>query len=322
MHVLLSINFLLCLGFVFLWNSGYIAAQYVLPMAPPLTLLAWRYWALALILAAYLFLTRRLIWPGGRRATEAAVIGILAHGVWLGCVLYALEEGVPAGIVALVVALQPLLTGLLSSRFVGEAPSIRNWAGLILGFIGVGVAIGSRTTFSGEGTLLGYLLPFGSVLAITVASLMQRKLALQTEHIDLPLDQALFYQSLGTAIVVTLPAIFFEGMATHTNAAFFAGMAWLVVAVSLGSYWLMWVLIRRLDATRVASLFYLGPPTTMLMAWIAFGDRLLLTDWIALFIVAGGIALAQSTGSSGKSGGAKGLAGPERDAAQEGEWDR
>jgi len=293
---LLSINALLCLAFVFLWNSGYIAAAYVLPMASPLTLLAWRYWALVLILAGYLFATQRLCWPGGKRAGEAAVIGILAHGVWLGCVLYALEEGVPAGIIALVVALQPLLTGILSSRLVGERPSARNWTGLILGFIGVGIAVGSRTTFSGEGTLLGYLLPFGSVVAITVASLMQRKLALQRDHADLPLDQALFYQSLGTALAVTLPAILVEGLTTETNAAFFAGMTWLVVAVSLASYALMWLLIRRLDATRVASLFYLGPPTTMLMAWAAFGDRVIPTDWIGLVMVAIGVGLAQSRG--------------------------
>ncbi|MCC5790647.1 MAG: DMT family transporter [Opitutales bacterium] len=137
------------------------------------------------------------------------------------------------------------------------------------------------------------MLPFGSVLAITVASLMQRKLALQREHADLPLDQALFYQSLGTAVVVTVPAILFEGLATEVNAAFFGGMAWLVLAVSLGSYALMWLLVRRLDATRVASLFYLGPPTTMLMAWIAFGDRVILTDWLGLIIVAVGIGLTQ-----------------------------
>ncbi len=299
MHSFLSINALLCLAFVFLWNSGYIAAAYVLPMAGPLTLLAWRYWALALILAVYLFASGRLSWPGGKRLGEAAIIGILAHGVWLGCVLYALEEGVPAGIIALVVALQPLLTGILSSRLVGEPPSARNWTGLVLGFIGVGIAVGSRTTFSGEGTLLGHLLPFGSVLAITAASLMQRKLALQRDHAELPLDQALLYQSLGTALAVTLPAILVENLAAQTNAAFFVGMSWLVVAVSLASYALMWLLIRRLDATRVASLFYLGPPTTMLMAWAAFGDRLVPTDWVGLGIVAIGVGLAQSGGPSG-----------------------
>ncbi|MCC5790646.1 MAG: DMT family transporter [Opitutales bacterium] len=150
MRAFLTANFLLCLAFVFLWNSGYIAAKYVLPMAAPLTLLAWRYWALALILGGYLMVTGKLRWPGGKRAGEAMVIGVFAHGTWLGCVLYALEEGVPAGIIALVVALQPLLTGILSSRFVGERPSVLNWTGLVLGFIGVGVAVGSRTTFSGE----------------------------------------------------------------------------------------------------------------------------------------------------------------------------
>lgn len=298
---LFSTDILLCLVFVLLWNSGYIAAEYVLPMAAPLTLLTWRYWALTLILACYLRVRNRLIWPGGKRAGQAAAVGILAHGVWLGCVLYALEEGVPAGIIALVVALQPLLTGFLSSRMMGEAPTARNWGGLILGFVGVGIAVGSRTSFAGEGSLLGHLLPFGSVVAITVASLMQRKLALRTDSAELAVDQSLFFQSLGTAVALTLPAVFFEGLATQTNAAFFAGMAWLVVAVSLGAYALMWILIKRLDATRVASLFYLGPPTTMLMAWLAFGDRVALTDWVGLVLVALGVWMAQSGPIPGKA---------------------
>lgn len=288
-----STSLLLCLAFVFLWNSGFIAAEYVLPMAAPLTLLFWRYWALALILMLYLSIRRRLLWPGGRLAGQAALVGVLAHGVWLGCVLYALEEGVPAGIVALVVALQPLLTGLLSSRFVGERPTPRTWVGLMLGFAGVGVAVISRTSFGGGGSLLGHLLPFGSVLAITIASLIQRKAALRGASSDLPLDLSLFYQSLGTALALTLPALFFEGLATRANAGFFAGMAWLILGVSLCSYGLMWLLVRRLDATRVASLFYLGPPVTMLMAWAAFGDEVLATDWIGLGVVALGVALAQ-----------------------------
>lgn len=294
MRTFLTANFLLCLAFVFLWNSGYIAAEYVLPMAAPLTLLAWRYGTLVLILFLYLCFVQRLCWPGCKVAGEAALIGILAHGVWLGCVLYALEEGVPAGIIALVVALQPLLTGILAGWYVGERPSTLSWVGLVLGFIGVGIAVGSRTTLSGEGTLLGHLLPFGSVLAITIASLMQRKLSFRKERAELSLDQALFYQSLGTAVVVCIPALFFEGFATRIDGAFFLGMAWLVVAVSLGSYALMWILVKRLDATRVASLFYLGPPITMLMAWIAFGDRTITTDWVGLVVVAIGVALSQN----------------------------
>lgn len=295
MRAFVTVNFFLCIAFVLLWNSGYIAAKYVLPMASPLTLLAWRFWALALILGVFLVITGKFRWPGGKRAGEAMVIGILAHGAWTAFVLYALKEEVPSGIVALVVALQPLLTGILASQFMGERPSVLNWMGLVLGFVGVGVAVGSRTTFGGEGTLFGHLLPFGSVLAITVASLLQRKESVERGDQDISLDQDLFYQSFGAAVVVTVPAIVIEGLATEINAAFLGGMAWLVLGVSFGAYALMWLLVRRLDATRVASLFYLGPPVTMLMAWVAFGDRVILTDWLGLIIVAVGIGLTQKT---------------------------
>lgn len=289
-----SVTVLLCLAFVFLWNSGFIAAEYVLPRVGPLTLLFWRYWVLALLLLVYLCAARQLLWPGGKAVGVAALVGVLAHGVWLGCVFYALDEGVPAGIVALVVALQPLLTGVLSGRVVGEPPTPRMWLGLVLGFAGVGVAVGSRTAFSAEGSLFGHLLPFGSVLAITVASLIQRKLAVRSGPRDMPLLFGLFVQSLATALVVSLPAIFLEGLATRVDAGFLAGMGWLIGALSFGAYGLMWLLIRRLDATRVASLFYLGPPVTMLMAWAAFGDHLLWTDWVGLGVVVLGVMLSQS----------------------------
>jgi drug/metabolite transporter (DMT)-like permease len=245
------------------------------------------------LLFVYLVLVGRFSWPGRKPAGIAALVGILAHGCWLGFVLYAIDQGVPAGIVALVVALQPLLTGILSGRAVGEPPSLGTWIGLVLGFAGVGIAVGGRTAFSGEGALIAHLLPFGSVVAITAASLIQRKLALAGERTELPVDLGLFYQSAGTALAVSVPALFFEGLATTADAGFFAGMAWLVVAVSFASYALMWILIRRISATAVASLFYLGPPVTMLMAWIAFGDRMLPGDWLGTGIVLVGVLLAQ-----------------------------
>lgn len=300
MHSFLSSTLFLSFLFVLLWNSGFIAAEYVLPNTAPLTLLFWRYWALSGFLLIYLLIAGRLFWPGAAAAGTAAVVGILAHGTWLGCVLYALQDGVPAGIVALVVALQPLLTGLLAGKAVGERPSLRSWFGLVLGFAGVGLAVGHRTAFGGEGSLIGHLLPFGSVIAITVASLIQRKLAIRSGTVSIPVDLSLFFQGLGTAVAVTIPAILVEDLATRVDAGFLAGMAWLVLGVSGGSYALMWLLIRRISATAVASFFYLGPPVTMLMAWAAFGDRLLPVDWIGTAIVIVGVVLSQ--GGAGRKG--------------------
>lgn len=282
----------LALAFVFLWNSGFIGAEYGLPDAGTFTLLFWRYTALALVLALFLAWRHRLDWPGMEAAAHAALVGVLAHGVWLACVLLSLEQGVPAGIVALVLALQPLATGAFSGLMTGETTSTRQWAGLILGFCGVAVAVGARIDWNDSGSIFGYLIPLGSVVAITLASLLQRRREVLGK-VDMPLDLTLFYQSLATAALLVIPAVMVEQLATHWTPEFLATMAWLIFAVSLGAYGLMWMLLARIDAVRVASLFYLGPPVTMLMAWIAFGDRLLGTDIVGLVIAAVGVVLVQ-----------------------------
>jgi drug/metabolite transporter (DMT)-like permease len=277
--------------FVLLWNSGFVGAEVGLPFTGPFTLLLWRYAALSLLLLVALGLAGRLRWPGRRAAGLAGLIGVLAHGVWLGCVLVALEMGVAAGIVALVTALQPLATGALSGPVVGERTSPLQWLGLVLGFVGVVVAVGLRIQSDPSTPVLGYLLPFGSVAAITAASLVQRRLEVTGSEVRLPIGLALLYQSLATTVAVAIPALLAERLATEWTAPFIATMAWLVVAVSLGAYLLMWTLLGRTDATRVASLFYLSPPVTMVMAWIAFGDVVTPGDLVGMAVAAAGIVL-------------------------------
>ena len=283
--------------FVLLWNSGFIGAEYGLPFTGPWTLLLWRYAALTGLLAIWLVVSRRCFWPGGRAVGHTAVVGVLAHGAWLGCVLVAIDMAVPVGIIALVTALQPLLTGAFSGLVVGERTGLRQWLGLILGFCGVAIAVGARLTLDTETPALGYLLPFGSVMAITAASLLQRRWARHGERTALPLDTTLFFQSAATALAMLLPAWWLEGFATRWTTPFVATMAWLVVAVSLGAYWTMWQLLARQDATRVASLFYLSPPVTMLMAWIAFGDTVTPTDLLGLAVAGVGVWLVYRRGA-------------------------
>lgn len=282
---------LLALGFVLLWNSGFIGAEYVLPKTGPFSLLFWRYWTLVLILYGFLRLRGKRLLHSGPAVGSALLVGVLAHGTWLWCVLYALDRGIPAGIVALVVALQPLATGALSGKVAGEPTSWRHWSGLWIGFAGVMVALGPRIQLPDSPPLHAYFVPFGSVVAITLASLMQRRIALAGSAERMPVDVSLFYQALGTALAISLPAVFLENLQTRPDTAFLLTMGWLIVGVSLFSYLLMWLLIERIDATRVASLFYLGPPVTMLMAWAAFGDPVKLFDVVGLLIVVAGVAL-------------------------------
>jgi drug/metabolite transporter (DMT)-like permease len=282
--------------FVFLWNSGFIGAEYGLPYTGPYTLLFWRYLALSGLLGLWLAASGRFIWPGRRRAGRTALIGVLAHGVWLACVLVALDMGVPAGIIALVTALQPLLTGALAGVVLDERTDARQWLGLTLGFGGVVLAVGARLSQDAATPALGYLLPFGSVIGITIASLLQRRWAQRAPVERLRLDATLFYQSAATAAALLLPAWWVEGFATQWAAPFVGTMAWLVIAVSLGAYWAMWRLLARQEAVRVASLFYLSPPVTMLMAWLAFGDVLIVTDVLGLVVAGLGVLLVYRIG--------------------------
>ncbi len=282
---------LLVIGFVLLWNSGFIGAEYGLPYTGPFTLVFWRYLALTILIGLYLMLKRRFKKISWSVVGYNMSVGFLAHGVWLTCVLLSLDQGVPAGIIALVVALQPLVTGVFSGIVVGEPTPFHRWMGLIIGFGGVALTVLSRIDFQAPESIFGYLIPLGSVVAITAGTLIQRKLDISTTNYHLPIDQTLFYQSLATVLALAIPAIFWEKLETQWKPEFIYAMIWLTVGVSLGAYALMWRLLERMDATRVARLFYFGPPVTMLMAWVAFGDTLIMIDIIGLAVVLAGILL-------------------------------
>jgi len=284
---------ILAIGFVLLWNSGFIGAEYGLPYTEPFTLLFWRYLALTLIIIFYLMARNRFRWVGWEVAAPNMMIGVLAHGVWLSCVLLALDDQVPAGIIALVVALEPLATAAFSGLVAGERTNLYQWMGVMLGFSGVFFTVSFRMDFGSYTSIFGYLIPLGSVIALTAASLLQRRIEVRKGTKKLPLDLDLFYQSLATTLTLALPAIFIEKLSTQWEPEFIYSMVWLILGVSLGAYALMWLLIERIETTRVASLFYLGPPVTMFMAWVAFGDNVQLTDIIGLAIVFIGILLSQ-----------------------------
>lgn len=283
----------LIISFVFLWNSGFIGAQFSLSYAGPLTQLFWRYLALTLLLLLGLGLSRKFVWPGPAPVVIQSIVGILAHAAWLGSCLIAIQGGVDVGIVALVVSLQPLMTGALSGCVTGETTSARIWLGLLIGFAGVVMTVGLRIQSGPPGSGIYYLFPLIAAFCMTAATLFQRRLELMHLRTTLPLWPSLFYQAAASAMVLFPLAWFFEGLDTEWTLEFAGGLAWLIIAVSLGAYSVMWTLIKRIDATRVASLFYLGPPVTMLMAWLAFGDVLHTADIAGLLLVLVGVGLAQ-----------------------------
>lgn len=293
MSIMTKKTLLLIIGFVIFWNSGFVGAEFGLPYANIYTQLFWRYLGLTLLLLVYLNLRGHFKWVTWEQARPHLLVGVLAHGVWLTCSLVAIAEGVPAGIVALIISLQPLATGALSGWVTGEHTSTQQWVGLVIGFLGVGLSVAFRVDLESSTPAWSYFIPLGSVIAITIASLYQRHMELNKSINRLPSLLSLFYQSLGTMVVLFFPAVAVESLATQWTTEFILTEVWLILAVSLLAYAFMWKLIERMSATKVASLFYLGPPVTMFMAWLMFGDQVFISDILGLIVIVNGLLITE-----------------------------
>jgi len=257
--------------FVVLWSTGFIGAKFGLPDAEPLTFLALRY-AIVLVLMGAITVVMRAPWP--RTALEwlhIGISGLLVHAVYLGGVFTAIHHGLPAGVAALVVGLQPLLTALGAGVLLGERVRARQWVGLVLGFAGVGLVVAHKVVVGASGgTLFAMLLPAViALLGITAGTLYQKRFC---HSFDLRTGSVI--QFLPSLAVTGLIASQTETMQIHWTGSFVFALGWLVLVLSLGAVSLLNVLIRRGSAVNVASLFYLTPPTTALIAWALFNETL------------------------------------------------
>jgi len=277
--------------FLLVWSSGFIGAKYGLPYAGTFTLLFWRYLLLSVVLLAWLAARRELHFGDAAQVQRAAGMGILAHAVWLVAVLKAIEFGVPPGIVALVAALQPLLTGVAAGPVLGERVAGVQWLGLLLGFVGVAVVVGDR--MGGEAAAWwAYLLPLVSALALTWATVWQRKLEIRDAGF-LPVLKNLAVQCWASAVVLFPLALGVENLRAEWNGEFVFALGWLTFVVSLAAYGLLIFLFKHRPAAHVAALLYLTPPVTMLMDYLAFGAALTVNGVIGLCIAAAGVYLSR-----------------------------
>lgn len=272
--------------FVLLWSTGFIGAKLGLPFAEPLTFLLIRF-ACVIGLLGTLALILRRPWP--QRPPQwfhIAVAGALLHGGYLSGVFLAIHVGMPAGVVALIVGIQPLLTAFLSASMVGERVGRRQWAGLVLGFGGVALVVWNKlgvAGISGAGLAFSILALFG----ITVGTLYQKRFCA-----ELDLWSGSVIQFVAAALVLLPFAIVFETMRVEWSGQFVFALVWLIFVLSLGAISLLHLLIRRGAATRVSALFYLTPPTTALLAWLVFGEKLGLPAVAGMAIAAAGVAIA------------------------------
>jgi drug/metabolite transporter (DMT)-like permease len=272
-------------SFVLLWSTGFIGARLGTPHAPPLTFLAIRYAIVVLVLVG-LALATRAAWPRSwREAFHIGVAGFLVQAVYLGGVFTAIANGFPAGVTALVVGLQPVLTALLAKPLLGETLRLTQWAGVAVGFFGVVLVVFGKL---GHGTLTGngLLLTIMSLLGITFGTLYQKRYA---AHADLRTGGAIQFM---VALVVTLPlAWFFETEPVRWTGEFIFALGWLVLVLSVGAMSLLFAMLRHGAASRVASLMYLTPAVTAVMAYLLFDERLPTLALAGLAVTAIGVFL-------------------------------
>ena len=264
--------------FVLLWSTGFVATKYVVHNADPLTYLAIRM-ALVVVLMAVIAAIARPKWPDRIGIAHSVVAGILVHGFYLGGTAIALAHSIPAGLSALLPGLQPILTSTLANRWLGERVMPLQWAGLLLGLAGVLLILHDRP-MSGEAGW-GWLASGVSLVSITLGTLYQRRYC---GKIDWRAGNLVQY--IGVTIFFAVGALLFENRVVHWTTEFVLALGWLAVVLSIGSIGLLYWLIRRSAATSVASLFYLVPAVTAIMAYILFGE------WLNPIAIVGMIACA------------------------------
>ncbi|MDX9715902.1 MAG: DMT family transporter [Thauera sp.] len=286
-----ALSRLLPLFFVLLWSTGFIGAKYGLPYAEPFTFLVTRY-ALVIALMTLVALAMRAPWPANaREAAHIAVTGLLLHGIYLSGVFISIDRGLPAGISALVVGMQPLLTGALAGLLLGERVSRRQWMGLALGFGGVALVVGSKASVDSLApeTLWHMVMPaVAALFGITAGTLYQKRFC---PRFDLRTGSVV--QFLPTLAVSAIIALNTETMHIEWTGDFIFALGWLVVVLSVGAVSLLGLLIRSGSAVNVASLFYLTPPATALIAWAMFDERLSALAIAGMGIAVGGVWLAR-----------------------------
>lgn len=277
--------------FVVLWSSGFIGAKYGLPYAGPFTLLFIRYALVSLLLFGWLCCRRELRVINQAAIAHSAIIGLLAHGIWLSAVFGAIALGVSPWIVALITALQPMAVSVFSGPLLGERTSPIQWVGILMGLAGVGLVVATKVSLDANISWMAYGLPGIATISMTLATLYQRHINRSRPGQNLPVAASLFVQATTTAISLYPLAYFLEDVQVQWSNHFIFAIAWFVVVLSIGSYGLMLKLLRHRTATRVSSLMYLTPPVTLLLGFLLFGDVLAWEDALGLGITAIGVWL-------------------------------
>ena len=271
--------------FVVLWASGFIGGKLGLLYAEPATFLLLRF-ALVVALMLPLALLWRAPWPATRRqVAHIGVAGVLIQACYLGGVFAAIHHGISAGLIALIVGLQPVLTAFVAAPLLGERVSPRQWAGLLLGLAGIALVVMQNTNLSGVTPVsAGFALL--ALAGITMGTMYQKRFC---GSFDLRAGSVIQFVAAGIALAPF--ALLFETREVKWSPALLFALGWLVLVLSIGAISLLALLIRRDAVTKVVSLMYLTPPVTAVMAWLVFGETLSIQALLGLGLAAVGVAM-------------------------------
>lgn len=269
--------------FVVLWSTGFIGTKYVLDGAEPLTYLTLRMALVAVLMGLIVLVTRSKL-PNLVEIGHSAVAGLLIQAIYLGGVSVAMYHSVPAGLAALIPGMQPILTSTLANRWLGERVTKLQWAGLVCGLIGVVMVLHGRQMTGEVGW--AWLGTCVALVSITLGTLYQKRYC---GKIDWRAGN--FVQFAASAAVCGIGAWLFETRNVDWSLQFTLSLFWLAIVLSIGSVGVLYWLIRRGTATQAASLFYLVPATTALMAFVLFGERLDFLGILGMALCAAGVLL-------------------------------
>ena len=271
--------------FIVLWSSAFVTTKPIIDNSDPFAALAFRFFFVALGFLIFAIYTKQKILINNRNLLQSIFSGVLFHGVYLGGVFYSVSIGMPTGIAALIVTLQPILTNALAGRFLGEEVSFKQWIGVMLGFFGAALVLGFDIGTSLP--VIGIIASFIALLAITTSTLWQKKIGT-----NLPLSVSNMYQAIGGCLFHIIIIIIFTEPYINFTSTFLIAMSHQIFLVSFGAFTILMFLIKNNSASKTVSIFFLIPPTTAIMAWLFLNEVLTNLDLIGFAVATLGVYVA------------------------------
>ena len=271
--------------FILLWSSAFITTKPIIDNSDPFSALAFRFFFVALGFYLFSIYSKQSININNKNLIESLLSGVLFHGLYLGGVFYSISIGMPTGIAALIVTLQPILTNALSGPILNEKVTSKQWIGVLLGFLGAALVLGLDI---GTGIpLLGLIATIVALISITTSTIWQKKLSN-----NLPLAVSNFYQAIGGCLFHILIIIFFTEPYIDFTKTFIVAMGHQIFLVSFGAFTILMFLIKKNSASKTVSIFFLIPAASAFMAWLFLNESLTHLDLVGFLITTIGVYIA------------------------------